>query len=78
MNCNMPIAYSWAESLSSVAYSHCLVALSKTPTSIWLLILFPLFVLPLWRLWTSTIAPVCYPDAPRDLPYWIPGTFIAA
>jgi hypothetical protein len=27
-----------------------------------------------WRIYRFTIIPMMYPDDPKELPYWIPGT----
>ena len=37
------------------------------------LIAFSLGLWIFWRLWSFTILPALRPDAPKELPYWIPG-----
>ena len=32
-------------------------------------------MLSLWRLWRFSIHPYFRPDDPKELPYWIPGTY---
>lgn len=37
-----------------------------------LIVLVPLALLLLWRLWMFTILPILRPNDPKELPYWIP------
>jgi hypothetical protein len=46
--------------------------------SIPLTIALPIIVLLLWRLWRFTIVPFLFPNQPRTLPYWLPGTYPGA
>ena len=40
-------------------------------TAIFVVVLCSLFI---FRLWSFTITPWLYPNKPKYLPYWIPGT----
>ena len=60
---------------SFLGYFHVLIYL-VTKSVLIRLFAFAFAPLAFWRLWAFTIRPALYPNAPKPLPYWIPGKLL--